>query len=216
MPVEWRYRGRAVTAEDIVFIRQFIADNPSMSRRKLSAQLCEAWQWKQANGCLVRYGLPWSSADAVPRRRDRTARDSSDLAQSFYTKKQTATDSDRHDAAERRLASASGPISLPNRSEEHPRNRCSTASIEHHHYLGYEQPVGEHLKYLVWTQERPIACTAVEFGASPSGQPGSSYRLVCRSSKAQHPLHRIQHEVPDSAPGVRRCRTLPRTFSLDA
>jgi hypothetical protein len=52
MPVEWRYRGRAVTAEDIVFIRQFIADNPSMSRRKLSAQLCEAWQWKQTNGAL--------------------------------------------------------------------------------------------------------------------------------------------------------------------
>jgi hypothetical protein len=52
MPVEWRYRGRAVTAEDIVFVRQFIADNPSMSRRKLSAQLCEAWQWKQTNGAL--------------------------------------------------------------------------------------------------------------------------------------------------------------------
>src|SRR6202051_1172919 len=52
MPVEWRYRGRTVTAEDSLFIRQFIADNPSMSRRKLSAQLCEAWQWKQANGAL--------------------------------------------------------------------------------------------------------------------------------------------------------------------
>src|ERR1700688_1210859 len=52
MPVEWRYRGRAGTAGDIVFIRQFIADNPSSSRRKLSAQLCEAWQWKQANGAL--------------------------------------------------------------------------------------------------------------------------------------------------------------------
>src|SRR5437763_1136860 len=54
MPVvnEWRYRGRVITAEDIVFIRQFIAGNPSMSRRKLSARLCEAWQWKQANGAL--------------------------------------------------------------------------------------------------------------------------------------------------------------------
>src|SRR5580658_1306119 len=52
MPVEWRYRGRAVTAEDIVFIREFIADHPSLSRRKLSAHLCEAWQWKQANGAL--------------------------------------------------------------------------------------------------------------------------------------------------------------------
>jgi hypothetical protein len=32
--------------------------------------------------------------------------------------------------------------------------------IEHYHYLGYEQPVGEHLKYLVWAQGRPIACMA--------------------------------------------------------
>ena len=32
--------------------------------------------------------------------------------------------------------------------------------MEHHHYLGYEQPVGEHLKYLMWTQDRPIACLA--------------------------------------------------------
>ena len=32
--------------------------------------------------------------------------------------------------------------------------------MEHHHYLGYEQPMGEHLKYLVWAQGRPVACLA--------------------------------------------------------
>jgi hypothetical protein len=32
--------------------------------------------------------------------------------------------------------------------------------MEEYHYLGYEQPVGEHLKYLVWAQGRPIACVA--------------------------------------------------------
>ena len=32
--------------------------------------------------------------------------------------------------------------------------------MEEHHYLGYEQPVGEHLKYLVWAQGRPVACMA--------------------------------------------------------
>ena len=32
--------------------------------------------------------------------------------------------------------------------------------MESHHYLGYEQPVGEHLKYLVWAQSRPIAALA--------------------------------------------------------
>ena len=49
---QWRYRGRAVTAEDVVFIRDLIAQHPGLSRRKLSAKLCEAWQWKQANGAL--------------------------------------------------------------------------------------------------------------------------------------------------------------------
>jgi len=52
MPVDLRYRGRAVTADDILFIRQLIARNPRLSRRKLSARLCEAWDWKQANGAL--------------------------------------------------------------------------------------------------------------------------------------------------------------------
>jgi len=32
--------------------------------------------------------------------------------------------------------------------------------MEQHHYLGYEQPVGEHLKYLVLAKSRPIACLA--------------------------------------------------------
>ena len=52
MPAPWRYRGREIRAEDIVFIQQFIAEHPGVSRRRLSQKLCEAWQWKQANGAL--------------------------------------------------------------------------------------------------------------------------------------------------------------------
>jgi hypothetical protein len=32
--------------------------------------------------------------------------------------------------------------------------------MEQFHYLRYEQPVGEHLKFLVWAQGRPVACLA--------------------------------------------------------
>src|SRR5438876_1992960 len=52
MASEWRYRGRVVTADELTFIRQLIAENPGASRRKLSEKLCEAWQWRQANGAL--------------------------------------------------------------------------------------------------------------------------------------------------------------------
>jgi hypothetical protein len=34
------------------------------------------------------------------------------------------------------------------------------ALIEEHHYLGYTQPVGEHLKHLVYGNGRPLACFA--------------------------------------------------------
>src|ERR1700689_3667528 len=46
------YRSRDITSEEFFFIRKLIRDHPQLSRWKLSRQLCEAWQWKQANGAL--------------------------------------------------------------------------------------------------------------------------------------------------------------------
>src|SRR5579862_263236 len=52
MSIRWCYRGQSISDEQIAFIRQHITDHPQMSRWKLSRQLCEAWEWKQANGAL--------------------------------------------------------------------------------------------------------------------------------------------------------------------
>ena len=52
MPAEYRYRGRNIGRGEILFVRQFIADHPELSRYALSRQLCQLWQWKQANGAL--------------------------------------------------------------------------------------------------------------------------------------------------------------------
>ena len=52
MPVQYKYRGRVITQQDITFLRQFIADHSHLSRRRLSAKVCEAWDWKQTNGAL--------------------------------------------------------------------------------------------------------------------------------------------------------------------
>src|SRR6202790_1449250 len=49
---EFRYRGREITQEDILYICSLIERNPNDSRRKLSTRLCEAWQWRQTNGTL--------------------------------------------------------------------------------------------------------------------------------------------------------------------
>jgi hypothetical protein len=41
-----------------------------------------------------------------------------------------------------------------------PEEALFNGLLEQHHYLGYSQPVGEHLKYLVYARDRPIACLA--------------------------------------------------------
>src|ERR1700716_3963261 len=50
--VEFQYRGREISEEDILYIRALIERHPNESRRTLSAELCEAWQWRQDNGAF--------------------------------------------------------------------------------------------------------------------------------------------------------------------
>ncbi len=54
--------------------------------------------------------------------------------------------------------------------------------MEQHHYLGYEQPVGEHLKYLVGAHGQPIACMA---WSSAPRHLGSRDRYIGWSAEAR-------------------------------
>ena len=50
-PVQvFKYRGRTLSTQDISFIHDLIARHPGASRYRLSVLLCEAWNWRQANG----------------------------------------------------------------------------------------------------------------------------------------------------------------------
>ena len=52
MELEVKYQGKKVTSDDLEFIKQLISDHPNMSRRQLSKLICEARDWRQANGYL--------------------------------------------------------------------------------------------------------------------------------------------------------------------
>jgi hypothetical protein len=54
--------------------------------------------------------------------------------------------------------------------------------IEHHHYLGYVQPVGEHLKYLVMANGRPLGCFC---WSSAARQLGPRDRYISWSKEAR-------------------------------
>jgi hypothetical protein len=180
MPEPWRYRGRVVTAEDVVFIRDLIAQHPGLSRRRLSAKLCEAWQWKQANGALrdmvcrgLLLMLHRDGAIELPAVRQ--------IPLNPFERRPhpSVVSVDR--------TSFAGPLSQIQPIELRQVRRTAeeplfNSLIEHHHYLGYEQPVGEHLKYVVWAQGRPIACLA---WSSAPRHLGSRDRYIGWSAEAR-------------------------------
>jgi len=157
-PVFLKHRGRAITARDVDSIRSLIAQHPTLSRRALSSRLCEQWSWRQENGALrdmvcrsLMLALHRSGLIELPPARRRNP---NPLAQRAKPKP-VPVDSTP-------LCASLGEIQpleirQVRRTAEEP---LVNSLIEEHHYLGYVQPVGEHLKYLILSRERPIACFA--------------------------------------------------------
>ena len=152
------YRGRTITSGDILSIRELIAAHPRESRRTLSTKLCEAWQWRQANGAL----------------RDMVCRGMLLMLHRAGHIELPPVKFVPHNPLAKRVRPAPARIDTTpmeaslrdlqplefaqvRRSGDEP---LFNSLMEQHHYLKYEQPVGEHLKYLAWAQGRPIACLA--------------------------------------------------------
>ena len=153
-----RYRGRQIHPEDTLYIRKLIEQHPTDSRRKLSTRLCEAWDWRQSNGALrdmVCRGLLLM----LERAGEIT------LPPVAYKRHNPLAQRSRptpilldQTPIEGKLKEI-GPIELE-QARRTAHEPLFNSLMEEHHYLGYKQPVGEHLKYLVWAQGRPIVCLA--------------------------------------------------------
>ena len=159
MAETWRYRGQEIGGEELAFLREFIRAHATSSRWKLSRQLCEALNWKQTNGALrdgVCRGLLLmleraGQIELPPVRRQ--------------IRGQCRTERCRPEAILIDTTPLAMPLGTLGPIEIEPVRRTAdeplfNSLMESHHYLGYEQPVGEHLKYLAWAQGRPIACLA--------------------------------------------------------
>lgn len=154
----YQYRGRNVTADDIGFIRERIAAQPEASRYALSRQLCELWGWKQANGQLrdmVCRGLllKLARAGAIQLPPPRSAGSPREV-----TRKRPDPVVPDNTPVRSALGSLGEiVIGQVRRTAQEP---LFNSLVEQYHYLGYEQPVGEHLKYLVTANGQAIAALA--------------------------------------------------------
>ena len=150
------HRGRAVTSDDVVFIRELIAAHPDDSRRRLSQRLCKAWNWVQPNGALrdmvcrgLMLALAWAGHIELPPVR----RQNPNPLVRRARPKPVEVDTTPLRTSLREL----GPLTF-RQVRRTPEEALVNGLIQAHHYLGYTRPVGEHLKFLVVAGERPVAC----------------------------------------------------------
>ena len=180
MPQTLSYRHRTITDEDLTFIRNLIAAHPSSSRWDLSKKLCVAWNWVQPNGALRdmvcrgmmlmldRAGLiELPSVRQLPRQ---------------HNGKRLRPAVLEVDQSPMQVSLAQlGALEL-RQVRRTPEEAIFNSLVQQHHYLGYTQPVGEHLKYLVFAQGRPVACLA--WSSSPRHL-GSRDRFIGWSKEAR-------------------------------
>ena len=148
-------RKRTITNTDIVQIQATVNEHWSQGRKHISKILCRQWKWFQPNGrlkdmacrelllTLNRKGLitlPPRLSSASNEKRNRTIPvvniDQSPLQDT--------------------------PANLHVVDLKPVRNTklepLYNSLIHQHHYLGYRQIVGNHLKYIAFINDRPVAC----------------------------------------------------------
>jgi len=156
MDLEIKYQGKVATTGDVEFIKRLIAENPGDSRRGLSEKLCEAWNWVQPNGALrdmVCRGfllqLHRAGYIKLP------ARKFTPNNPFVNRKSPLKLQIDQTEICTR--LSKLQPLEI-RQVRRTSAEKLFNSLVAHHHYLGYCHPVGEHLKYIVFAADRPIAC----------------------------------------------------------
>jgi hypothetical protein len=139
-------------------MQALIAEHPKASRRALSLLVCEAWNWMQPNGAprdMVCRGLMLALHRAghieLPAPR---------WVQSNPSKRLTPALVLIDRSPIRGALSDLGPLELVQVRRSGAAEAVFDGLIEEHHYLGYRSPVGEHLKFLLYAEDRPVACFA--------------------------------------------------------
>ena len=154
-PVLAQYRQREVYASDLRFIQELIDSDPSSTRCKLAARLCERWKWRDARG-------EWRIGGA------------SDLLRYLDQQALIELPPPRQASAGKRVADLSDHP-LPVYPAPMERADLSTLVvrvitreewlgwsilIDRFHYLGCRPLVGENLRYAAYVEDEIVACLA--------------------------------------------------------
>jgi len=158
MELDTGYRGRVATTYDIELINRLMAANPADSRWALSVKFCKETNWVQPNGYLSDmvcrgYMLALHRAGHIKL----PAKKSNPPNPLARRKGPAVVSADRTPLNTKLKKIIPLKFFQVRRSS---KEKLFNSLIDQYHYLGYTQPVGEHLKYMVFAGKNPVACLA--------------------------------------------------------
>ena len=149
-------RNRRLLESDLTTIRGLIEAEGSRGRSHLSRRLCRIWEWRQPNGAYREIACRDLLRQLAKRKVIELPRALHGARRPGY-KNQVQAPNILTDPLEVSLARSKAEIRIvvvESVSERHLLRDLLAA----HHYLGYRQPAGASLGYLVYWQDRPVAC----------------------------------------------------------
>ena len=154
----YTYRGKIITETDIAFIRELIVCNPDISRWALSRELCRQWNWVQPNGALRDVVCRGMMLELHREGHIRLPEIKRSVRNPFVNRqKPEKIQVDQHPLQKELSELKPLEFRQVRRSAD---EKLFNSLIDQFHYLGYCHPVGEQLKYIVYTRKQPIACLA--------------------------------------------------------
>jgi hypothetical protein len=155
-------QGRQLETSDIFRIRQWIAENPTWSRRRLSEVIAHEWDWRNGSGRLkdmaARTMLLKLEARGLIELPPRRRKPSNRMAEGRISRQDW--DTTPVTGTLRQL----GPLTVQEISSDTAERKRFAAAMAEFHYLGYRGTVGENIQYAVTDAAgRLLACLL--FGA---------------------------------------------------
>ncbi len=149
--------GRRFTRRQIAQVQETVATFPALARKELAQTICEHLRWRTPagkNSVAAALGLlealdKEGILTLPPKREEKRHARRKPIARTSRTDPQPRIEADLRDLAPLRLQQAEGPEQAGLFNEY----------VDRHHYLGYRQPLGPHLRYfLLDRHERPLGC----------------------------------------------------------
>ena len=151
-------QGRLISQSELRWLRDIVKEHPCWSRHKITKHICSQWEWRTHSGQLKTF----AARSMIDKLEQRGLINLPPIRVAFrrsprppFQKDFIAPELKQIEKSLKELTPLSIHIPAPNSYEDN----CVGYFLNHYHYLGFNQTVGENIKYLVRDRSgQNVAC----------------------------------------------------------